>query len=138
MFLDILGFRIERRRKIRENCFKNVVPGIQKRTSCPCNLPKILNAFNFFFFQLLLVFYFFLKVVLWTHKFFFHKSETPFSEQFSLNNLHLFSILNFRMSRNMFKLCHKVRNGQNLPNGNFRNIFDDWKSLNQIKIYFLL
>ena len=43
------------------------------------------------------------------------------------------------MSRNMCKLHHKVRNGQHLPTGNpnFRNIFDDWKSLSQIKIIFL-
>ena len=36
--------------------------------------------------------------------------------------LFLFSILHSKMSRNMCKLCHKVRNGQNLPHEspNFR------------------
>ena len=44
------------------------------------------------------------------------------------------------MSRNMCKLRQKVRNGQNLPHGNpnFRNNFDDWKCLSDIKILFLL
>ena len=39
----------------------------------------------------------------------------------------------------MCKLRHKMRNGQNLSQGNqnFRNNFDDRKSLSQIKILFL-
>ena len=45
--------------------------------------------------------------------------------QFSLNIFSLFSTLKSRMPKNMFKLRHNVRNGQNLPHGslNFRNNF---------------
>ena len=43
-----------------------------------------------------------------------------FPEQFGL-----FTTLNSKMSRNMRKMCHKVRNGQNLPHEspNFTNYF---------------
>ena len=37
---------------------------------------------------------------------FFNKSETTISEQFSLFSL----FLSFRMSRNMYKMCHKMQN----------------------------
>ena len=52
-------------------------------------------------------------------------SETSFSKQFSIHNFFLFSILHCKMSRNMCKLRHKVRNRKNLPHEilNFRNIF---------------
>ena len=46
--------------------------------------------------------------------FFWQISETTFSNQFSLIFFCLFSILNSKISRNMCKLLHKVRNGQNL------------------------
>ena len=57
-------------------------------------------------------FLFFLKVVLWTKRLLFHKSEATFQNQFSLNN---FFALHSSMFRNMCKLHHKVRNGQNIP-----------------------
>ena len=45
--------------------------------------------------------------------------------QFYLNIFFLFSTLNPKMTKTMCKWCHKVRNGQNLPNKspNFRNFF---------------
>jgi hypothetical protein len=72
MFLDILKFWIEKK-IIRENCFGNVVSEILKRTS--------FYVFFFFFFSFRT---FFLKVVLWTHRLFSHKSETTFSKLFFL------------------------------------------------------
>ena len=56
-----------------------------------------------------------LLVDFWDHIF---KSVFP-------KQLFLFSILHSKLSRNMCKLCHKVRNGQNLPyeSPNFRNHF---------------
>ena len=50
-----------------------------------------------------------------TSTFFPHKSETTFSKQFSLKVFVCFFILNSRMSRNMCKMRHKVRNSQNIP-----------------------
>ena len=56
---------------------------------------------------------------------FWQISETRFSKQFSLNNFFLFSTLNYKTSRYMRKMRHKVCNGQNLPHEslNFTNYF---------------
>ena len=53
------------------------------------------------------------------------ETKLVLSKQFSLNIFVLFSILRSKLSRNMCKLCHKVRNGQNLPHEtpNFTNLF---------------
>ena len=51
--------------------------------SCPHSLPKIVDAFMFFSFNLI-VFVFLFRVVLWTNEPRVHKSETPFTKQFSL------------------------------------------------------
>ena len=76
-----------------------------------------------FYFLVLSFLHLFRKVALWTHRLFLHKSETTFSIQFSPNNIFMFSSQNSKMSRNMHKLRHKVRNGQNLRHGspNFKH-----------------
>ena len=111
MFLYILELGIENKKKIfRENSFENMVSEIPKKDYSP---PKIRKAFMF-----LVVFsfcIFFLKVVLWTHQLFFDESETPFSELFSLKIFCWFYNLKSKMSRNMWKWHHKVRNGPILP-----------------------
>ena len=56
---------------------------------------------------------------------FWQISETRFSKQFSLKFFCLFSTPNSKTSRNIRKMRHKVRNGQNLPreSPNFTNNF---------------
>ena len=51
-------------------------------------------------------------------------------------SIFLFSILKFKMSRNMYKLCQKLRSGQNIPPSN--QIWVSSKSLSQIKLLFLI
>ena len=81
----------KQKQNLRENCFENVVSEIyQENLFCPQNPPKILNVFMVFQFYFILFLHFFLKVVLWTHRPFFLKSETTFSKQFSLNNFFCF------------------------------------------------
>ena len=103
MFLDMLELRIERKKNVSE-IHKNDL-------FCPYNLPKISNTFMFF---CLFVFSHFFLVVLWTHQPFFDKSETTFSKPFFLFFV-LFCNLHSKMSRNMCKWHHKVRNGPILP-----------------------
>ena len=107
MFLDILVFRIEN----QKNCLEKTVLKMwsQKFQIWASFVPKICQKLGMFL-------RFFLKVVLRTHSLFFHKSETTFSKQFSLNNLLFSSILNSKMSKkNMCEWRHKVLNGQILP-----------------------
>ena len=80
MFLDNLERKNRIQKKMfRENCSENVVSEIYKKDNfCPQNPPKILNAFMVF----LVFVFFFLKVILWKHKLFVHKFETPYPEQF--------------------------------------------------------
>ena len=57
------------------------------------------------------------------HKFLSHTSETTFSKQFSVFFV-VVAILKFRIHKNMCKLCHKVRNGQNrLPKIKFYKLY---------------
>ena len=79
-----------------------------RRTSFVPESTKIVNVFNVFFTL-------FLKVVLWTVRPFFFTFETKFSKQFFLKKIVLFSTVNSEMSRNMYKMCHKVCNGHFYP-----------------------
>ena len=85
---------------VRENFFENLVSQIYKKNKFfPQNPPNIGNTLFFLFFCI-----FFLKVVLWTHKQFFHIFKTVFLEFFFC----LFPSVNSKMSRNMCKWHHKV------------------------------
>ena len=48
--------------------------------------------------------------------------ETPFSKKV-LAIFFICFILNSKIYKDMYNLRHKVRNGQNLPQGNFNNYF---------------
>ena len=115
-FQTFWSFEQRTKKMFRENCFENVVSEIyQKNQLCPQNPPKIVNVFIVFCFYSFQLSHFFLKVVLWTHKPHFFKSETTLSKQFSQNNFFLFSTVNSKMSRNMCKFHPKVRNGHFYP-----------------------
>ena len=127
MFLDILEFNVENKKMVQGKLFckgglrfKEKIAFVSTKqlleTSAKTNKnknKKTMKTCSFFGgFQ-------------GQNQFFWQISETTFSKQFSLNNFCLFPTLNSNMSRNMCKLCHKVRNGQNLPHEslNFTNYF---------------
>ena len=89
MFLDILGLRVPNKKIFRENCFESVVPKMHKKKKTSMvpwiRLRTLLCFFLFFFHGFCLYLHFFLKVILWTHMPFVHKSETSFSKLFSVN-----------------------------------------------------
>ena len=87
----------------RENFFENLVSQIYKKNKFfPQNPPESSKYWERFIFSFLL--HFFLKVVLWTHKQFFHIFKTVFLKNFFC----LFPSVNSKMSRNMCKWRHKV------------------------------
>ena len=96
-------------KNVKENCFENVVSEIYKKNLFGRhNPPMIVNVFMFFCFYFCFnLLHFFLKLFvghigyfclqIWDHTF-----KTVFPKQFVL-----FSIVNFKISRNMCKLCNK-------------------------------
>ena len=115
--------RVSSRKQKKNSLGKTVLKmWSQKSTRTNSFVPRSrqrLLTLSFFFFAFFL--HFFLKVVLWTNRPLFYKSETIFSIQVSLNIFSSsFSVSNSRMSRNMCELRHKVRNGQNLPHESLR------------------
>ena len=110
MFLDILEFTVENKKKIIENCYKNIVSDVKKEwPKCPQNYFKKVQKKHTMQTRTKLV----LLVDFWDQIF---KTVVP---------KHFFYTLNYKMSRNMRKMSHKVRNGQNLPHEspNFTNYF---------------
>ena len=109
MFLDILECRIENEKIVQGKLLKKCgLRNLQENQFCPQNLPKIVNPFMFFslFFSSQFFALFFKKQFCGHKNNFCHKFETTFSKQFSPSNF----CFVFLLSRNLCKLCHKVRN----------------------------
>ena len=116
----------KQKKMVRANCFESVVSDLKKKCLCvhkttfrkKCknkNKNKNKNHENFFNLWRILGTKQVLLVDIWDR----------ILKQFSLNNCFLFSTLNSKITRNMCKLRHKVRKGQNLPHKslNFMNYF---------------
>ena len=124
MFLDIFEFTVENKKMFRENCFENEVSNLTKNSLYvhktilekmqkmkkvkTKNHENVLNLWRILGTKLVLL------VNFWDHIF-----KTVFPKK------NLFSTQNSKMSWNMCKLRHKVRNCQNLPHKslNFTNYF---------------
>ena len=125
MFLNILECRMGNEKNNLRKTLKMWSQKSTRRTSFVLRTRQILWALSWFLFFFIFL-SFFLKVVLWTNKRFFHKFDTTFLKQFFRNFLFLFSTVKSKMSRNLWKLRHKVRNGHESPNlKHFQSVFSN-------------